>query len=605
MKNLTFTFFAGAMSLCAFVFSAPAYGKENVNGEDLGKVVEKLYNGIELKERFKDDLRMDLSGPNQAEYLRNPPKHILIDVGRQLFIDDFLLSGTVNVYRVWHKPVKHAGNPVLWPQTDDELGLNSKLKDAPYTGGPEDRLWDPSYKPAPGCCSPGGGIWYDSARGCYRLWYKLGWNGALAIAESKDAYNWTRPKVGPRGDNCLMPGFFFDTFSVFPDYSAEDPFKAYRMFCSDGGNPGNGSEFVSEDGVKWKFLRKTGLHGDSTTMFYNPFRKKWVWSLRSFAKGQRARMYREHSDFDKGADWHFPKIEAKGNLANPEMKANWSNTQDCFNWVAVDRKDIRAVVNGERRLIFMYNFDSVAYESVMVGFNKLFSGVSNGEAGKRGLPKWTNVHFSFSRDGFHYTRAEDRTPAIPMSGWGSGEWDTGYVGPVSSGFVIKDERLLFFYTGGRGDSTQVSRPQCCLGNGMHHNMSIGIASLRRDGFASMTTDGRGSVTTRPVIFSGRHVFVNADARFGALKVAVIDEDGKAVPGFGASDCRGLGRTDSTKAEITWKGGDLSRFAGRPVRFRFDMHVASLYSFWVAKDRNGRSNGYLGGGGSGYSGLCDR
>ena len=161
------------------------------------------------------------------------------------------------------------------------------------------------------------------------------------------------------------------------------------------------------------------------------------------------------------------------------------------------------------------------------------------------------------------------------------------------------------YTGGRGDSTQVSRPQCCLGNGMHHNMSIGIASLRRDGFASMTTDGRGSVTTRPVIFSGRHFFVNADARFGALKVAVIDEDGKAVPGFGASDCRGLGRTDSTKAEITWKGGDLSRFAGRPVRFRFDMHVASLYSFWVAKDRNGRSNGYLGGGGSGYSCLCDR
>ena len=43
-------------------------------------------------------------------------------------------------------------------------------------------------------------------------------------------------------------------------------------------------------------------------MFYNPFRKKYVYSIRSqgvlgAAPHGRARYYREHSDFLEGAKW--------------------------------------------------------------------------------------------------------------------------------------------------------------------------------------------------------------------------------------------------------------------------------------------------------------
>ena len=146
--------------------------------------------------------------------------------------------------------------------------------------------------------------------------------------------------------------------------------------------------------------------------------------------------------------------------------------------------------------------------------------------------------------------------------------------------------------------------ECRLANGLHANISIGFASLRRDGFAGMVADGAGEVVTRPVVFSGAQLFVNADARFGSLAVEVIDTDGKPFPGYAAADCEGMVRLDATKHALSWKGGDLSRFAGRPVRFRFKLKVATLYAFWVSKDASGKSGGYLAAGGPAYAGIRD-
>jgi hypothetical protein len=66
----------------------------------------------------------------------------------------------------------------------------------------------------------------------------------------------------------------------------------------------------------------------------------------------------------------------------------------------------------------------------------------------------------------------------------------------------------------------------------------------------------------------------------------------------------LVREDTTKRAVTWKGGDLARFAGKPVRFRFKLRVASLYSFWVSAKPTGESGGYLAAAGPAYSSLRD-
>jgi hypothetical protein len=219
-----------------------------------------------------------------------------------------------------------------------------------------------------------------------------------------------------------------------------------------------------------------------------------------------------------------------------------------------------------------------------------------------GLPKQTGLHFTFSRDGKTY---EPRTDAdIAPEGWGTGKWDTGYLSCIGGICVIKDERLWFYYSGLRGDGTRIGKKYKWQRNGMYSNGSIGAATLRRDGFAGMVADGRGELLTKPLVFDGGHLFVNAECRFGSLAAEVVGEDGQPVKGFTRADCTALTRKDTTKAELVFAGGSLSAFAGKPVRFRFFLHCGTLYSFWVSPSPKGESRGYVAGGGPAYPGLRD-
>ena len=560
-----------------------------------------LHNGIVLPEEWPPKIDPADRNPMRAPYLEEStrPAVIGIDIGRQLFVDDFLVESTSGVSHVFHKPVKYFGNPVMWPQTKAELALNTKRGDKPYEKDLKgSKHWDPTYKTAPGCCMSGGGVWWDPTRRCFRMWYMSGWSGRISLAESKDGLSWERPPVGKDGSNIVLPDQMADTFSVWPDYSAENPYSNWLICISPGGNPTRSAEYSSPDGINWKFLCHTGEHGDCTTLIYNPFRGKWIWSLRA-AWRARSRVYHEHSDFVAGAKWVFP-----AGAGMRKAKDESSDDPDCVLWLACDNVDLpRNVAGRVCTNAQLYNVDAVPYESVMVGLFKILCGRDNGEAAKGGMPKTTTVHLAYSRDGFHYTRP-DRTPAIEDSGWGSGGWDSGYVGAISSGFVINDEQLWFYYVGARGDATENDPPLCMLSNGMHYNFSVGIAKLRRDGFSSMVADGFGEVVSRPVKFSGGHFFVNGDARFGRISVEVVDSDGNPYPGYSDGDCIALVREDSTKHAISWKGGDLSCFAGKPVRFRFKLRTASLFSFWVSPNATGESYGYVAAGGPAYKGLRD-
>jgi hypothetical protein len=129
--------------------------------------------------------------------------------------------------------------------------------------------------------------------------------------------------------------------------------------------------------------------------------------------------------------------------------------------------------------------------------------------------------------------------------------------------------------------------------------SIGLATLRRDGFASMDGPGipmpaithtgardrnagelpPGELITRPIVFSGGRLFVNARVPAGALTVEVLQADGSSFPGFSAADCVPV-TGDSTAHPVTWRAADLSRLARTPVRLRFLLGAGGLYSFWI-------------------------
>jgi hypothetical protein len=114
----------------------------------------------------------------------------------------------------------------------------------------------------------------------------------------------------------------------------------------------------------------------------------------------------------------------------------------------------------------------------------------------------------------------------------------------------------------------------------------------------------GTLTTRPVRFGGRRLFVNVDAPAGELRVEVLDERGRTLPAFSRARCVPV-RADRTLQAIRWQGkDDLSSLTGRPVRFRFHLRGGRLYSFWVCADESGASRGFVAAGGPGFTGPTD-
>jgi hypothetical protein len=80
-----------------------------------------------------------------------------------------------------------------------------------------------------------------------------------------------------------------------------------------------------------------------------------------------------------------------------------------------------------------------------------------------------------------------------------------------------------------------------------------------------------------LIFEGQELELNLKAT-GFVRVAVTNEAGIELPGFGLADCDRI-KADSTGYEVTWGGsGDVSSISGKTVRLKFEMQDAKLYAF---------------------------
>jgi hypothetical protein len=104
-------------------------------------------------------------------------------------------------------------------------------------------------------------------------------------------------------------------------------------------------------------------------------------------------------------------------------------------------------------------------------------------------------------------------------------------------------------------------------------------TLRTDGFVSVNAPfAGGSFVTRALTFTGHELVVNfSTGAAGGLRVELQDATGEPLPGFALTDAvEQVG--DEIERVVTWKGGrDVSGLAGRPVRLRFAMQDADLYS----------------------------
>jgi len=532
----------------------------------LASAGETLYNGIVLPDQWppeKDRLTLEVM---EVPYLDAPPEVIPIDVGRQLFVDDFLVEKS-NLRRRFHLPTSHPNNPVIGP----------------------DREWERYVLPY------SGGVWHDPADNLFKMWYccrageidgrPFRW-GPVCLATSTDGVNWDKPDMGD-GTNIVLD-VTRDSSTVWLDHDAVDANERFKYFATEyfGMRDDEGvwglAYRSSADGIHWSEPNaKKDIWGDRTTVFYNPFRKVWVLSQRTEGRDDdpdsigRSRSYLEASSaldlVDKATYNEFEEVEGKSVL-----------------WTGADKYDPRHPWIDSNNHAQLYNLDAAPYESLMLGYFTIF----------QGDPRHKNLVLTgFSRDGFHWWRP-DRRPFMydeRGEGWilnrrsGSGEprvrQVTSNIQSAAGGCVVVGDELYFYAMSSA-------------------NRGANLYVLRRDGFASMDAgEETETLITRPVTFQGKYLFVNVDCPKGELQAEVLDKDGEVIGPFTIENCEPVS-SDKTMVQVNWQQNDLADLAGTPVRFRFHLTNGSLYAFWVSPDKSGASHGYVGAGGPGFTGPTD-
>lgn len=506
----------------------------------------------------------DSSAPIPVPYLAGTgPRDV--SVGRQLFVDDYLVDSSAAV-RTFHKAEKHPGNPILVPETAAELGPDRTPMASPFSGG----------------------IIFDPADGLYKLWYHAGWFHAVALAVSTDGINWERrPYDVVPGTNLVLPprrnlagekDLWRDSVAVFRD-PGDNPSRRFKLYHSSRTEDyeARGLVMTSPDGIHWTEVGGTGQVGDRSTMFYDPFRQEWVFSVRAYSRQGRKRV-RRHV---------VRKTLTDGNTV-------WNDAEAPY-WLRADERDLPDAAIGDRPQL--YNFDAAPYESLMLGAFTIHRGPPNDVCARKGEPKITEIELGFSRDGYHFDRPF-REPFIAATRR-PGDWERGFLHSTANLCVVAGDRLHFYYTGCRGEPDNLNPNQNL--NGMYGWCSTGLATLRRDGFASLDAQAGGAeVVTRPLVNFGRHLFVNVDAAGGELRAEVIGPDGRPLAGFELGSCRPI-TTDATRAAIAWAGEPaLPEGIGGPIRLRFAYRSARLFSFWLSPSAAGESLGFVGGGGPGFT-----
>lgn len=528
-----------------------------------------LSNGIELPAQWPPRYEVPAERKEMpVPYLQQKPEVIPVNTGRQLFVDSFLIEETTLV-PVYHKPNFYAGNPVLEPT----------------------EKWEETTEGAPYASPFSDGIWYDDQTGKFRMWYLAG-AGTIhkqsnqtfytCYAESEDGKHWTKPTLDLVPGTNIVDTCNRDAATVWLDRMEKDPAKRWKFFNVERRPLDSRWSCIlkySADGIHWsEGVAQSGDLYDRTSAFYNPFTGKWALSMRySTPVSYRSRAYLEHSD-----------PEMLVSLAH-RMRRDVPDKFVHF-WFTPDDKELRHPKYPEVEP-GIYNFDAIAYESIMLGLYSAWCGPENDICKRDGIQKRNVVSLGYSRDGFHFSRPTHE--AFMDVNETEGAWNWGNMQSINGVPLIVGDSLYFYSSGRRLNKIM-----------WDSYTSTGLATLRRDGFVSMRA-GReeGTLTTEKLSFDGKYFFVNADvkAKKAQLAVELLDEQGTPIPGFTKKDCVVMKKADSTKQLVTWKNNaDLSSLKGKVIRAKFYLTNGDLYAFWISPWHSGESRGYTAGGGPGLN-----
>ena len=487
-----------------------------------------------------------------------------VDIGRyrQLFVDDTVIERMDNLKKVMNRPKKYPDNPVL-------------VGDQPWEG--EQLIL---Y----------GAVIYDEDEKLFKMWYWCRRGGAYAT--SQDGIHWEKPEVGliefeGSKQNNLVP---WGAMGMIHSPDDGDPGKRYKSIHGRRGA-------FSSDGLTFTYRPKSrDIPGDIISdnvipFFYDESRRRYV---------------------------AFPKVNRlSGGHLRRAVSVSFSN--DFLTWTPVEtilvpderddelaRETIAAMPDhveyddgAQWHLAQFYGHCGFPYEGMYLGLLWVF------DISGWGAPIWGEkdfarlpgiggedgliyVQLTSSRDLVHWERVGDRRPFIPLGAAGS--YDAGMIYTINRPIIVGDE-IRIYYSGsecGHGHpnywSTETDRfpqiTQAIKQTSLHTAETINLATLRLDGWVSVDAGAEeGVLTSRPLRFEGRQLVLNVVAK-GRASVEILDDAGTTIKGFRADDCDSFSG-DAIRHVVRWRGSsDVSELTGKPVRLRFRLRDAKLYSFAI-------------------------
>ena len=470
-----------------------------------------------------------------------------IGTRKQLFLDNEIVEGMWGLKRTYFPATKHAANPILCGEHPWEQGGV--------------RLWGTVRR----------------EEDLFRMWYQgQGEKSSFTCyATSTDGLHWERPSLGiiefggSKENNIVFRGDGRSSgICVVRDDKEPDPKRRFKMAFT--GRGGVGLCF-SPDGLHWTMQEDFPIHHGHNdtlkTLLRDTRNEKWLMFARPETFAGPTKRVVALTESENGEDWtEFSTVILPDELDPPEF----------------------------------YYMSPFAYEGMYVGLLGPYWNATSSSI---------DAQLVTSRDAYHWERRLHREPFIGLGDLGA--FDSHIIW-VSTGPVRVEDELWFYYSGfdGRHDWRG-------------HRASVGLAKLRIDGFACLdATDpatmgeavaaarvdlpaaggpvieetiwpDEGVMITRPFVWEGDRLEINAWAPRGTIRVEVIDATtppvgvrpahGSAIEGTGLEACDAFSG-DAVAHVCSWqRRNDLTALQGRPVRLKFVLRAARLFAFQPAAD----------------------
>ena len=403
----------------------------------------------------------------------------------------------------------------------------------------------------------------------YKAWHLAPQQGKLdmphdtfgAYAESVDGIHWIKPNLGlfefngSKQNNIVWVGKGGHDFTPFKDPNPDRlPGEEYKAIAY-GPDPTGAYAFKSSDGIHWSFLQEapvlTGAAFDTQNLaFWDSVRGEYRAYVRDFADGVRGIRTATSKDFREwtGLVWlEYPGSPTEALYTNqikpyyraPHIFVGFPTRYVERGW----SPSMEALPELEHRRL--RSSSSQRYGTAIT--DALLMTSRDGHSFKR----WGEA---FLRPGLRYT-----------DNWAYGDnYIAWHVVETRSDVPGAPNELSLYATESywRGTSCQLRR-----------------FTIRIDGFVSLNAPlSGGEIVTKPIVFDGTELVLNfSTSAAGNIRIEIQDPGGQPVEGFSIEEAPEI-FGDTLERVAPWKDGrDLAGLSGKPVRLRFVLSDADLYS----------------------------